>query len=213
MSWRLFEVLCEAAATTVLVSVASIALGLFLGLCICAFLLHSSPALQRIGRTYVSFFRGAPLLVQLLLLYNLLPEVNIDLPSAATAVLGLTLCTAAYQAENLRAGFAAVPRGLIEAAEVTGFTPRQAFLRIRVPIAVKLTLPAIANESIMILKASSLTSVVGMVELTETAKNLAASTFRPLEMYAGAGLLYLVLCWALAGVGRFGERLLAWERR
>jgi len=60
----------------------------------------------------------------------------------------------------------------------------------------------------MILKASSLASVVGMVELTETAKNMAASTFRPLEIYAAAGLLYLVLNWTLAAGGRMGERLL-----
>ncbi len=212
MSWKLFAVLVEAAGTTIVVSLVSIAIGLALGIVVCAAMLHSNRLLQRLGRTYVSFFRGSPLLVQLLLLYNLLPAIDINLPSAVTAILGLSLCTAAYQAENLRGGFASVPKGLLEAAEIAGFTPLQSFLRIRAPIAIKLTLPAIVNESIMILKASSLTSVVGMVELTETAKNLAASTFKPLDMYAGAGLLYLALNWLLAGAGQFGERLMRWGR-
>jgi polar amino acid transport system permease protein len=91
---------------------------------------------------------------------------------------------------------------------MVGFSPWQTFVRIKAPIAISLTLPAIVNEAIMILKASSLSSVVGMVELTETAKNIAASTFRPLESYATAGLLYLVLNWIVASGGKLSERLL-----
>jgi polar amino acid transport system permease protein len=206
MSWKLFEVLVQAAGITAVISLISISVGLLIGIGVCAATLHHNPAVSRLGRVYVSFFRGAPLLVQLLLLYNLLPVVGINLPSVVTAIIGLSLCTAAYQAENLRGGFASIPVGLVEAAEMAGFSPRQSFIRIKAPIAVGLTLPAIVNEAIMILKASSLASVVGMVELTETAKNIAASTFRPLESYAVAGLLYLALNWLLAGGGRLAER-------
>jgi polar amino acid transport system permease protein len=208
MSWKLFAVLVQAAGTTALISLVSISIGLLIGVGVCAATMHHNPAVGRLGRVYVSFFRGAPLLVQLLLLYNLLPVIGINLPSVVTAIIGLSLCTAAYQAENLRGGFASIPVGLVEAADVAGFSPWQTFIRIKAPIAISLTLPAIVNEAIMILKASSLASVVGMVELTETAKNLAASTFRPLESYAAAGLLYLALNWILATGGRLAERLM-----
>ena len=160
----------------------------------------------------MSFFRGVPLLVQLLLLYNLLPLAGIVIPDAATAIAGLALCTAAYQAENLRGGYRSVPVGLVEAADMAGLTPWQTFWRIRTPIALRLVLPTIVNEAILILKASSLASLVGIVELTQMAKDLAASNFKPLEMYAVAGAIYLVLTAAVALCGQAMERGVRWGR-
>ena len=193
MSWKLFLLLVQACGYTVLISAVSISLGLVIGTGVSAAMLSSHKALSRTGRTFVSFFRGAPLLVQLLLIYNLLPTLGINVPSMVAAVIGLSLCTAAYQAENLRGGFASVPRGLLEAAEMVGLSPFQQFWRIRAPIALRMTLPALINEAIMILKASSLVSVVGVVELTRMAQDLAASTFKPLQLFAAAGLIYLVV--------------------
>jgi len=142
-----------------------------------------------------------PLLVQLLLLYHALPRLGIDLPGIAAAVLGLTLCTAAYQAETLRGGFVNVPAGLIEAGRIVGMTTRQIMLRIQAPIALRLTLPAVVNEAILILKASSLVSVVGVADLTRTAQNIASSNYRPIETFAAAGALYLLLNIVVGGAG------------
>ena len=94
-----------------------------------------------------------------------------------------------------------------------GLSPFQQFWRIRAPIALRMTLPALANESIMILKASSLVSVVGVVELTRMAQDLAASTFRPIELFAAAGLLYFVTNWTLSRLGRRLERSFTWGIR
>jgi polar amino acid transport system permease protein len=160
------------------------------------------------AQIFISFFRGAPLLVQLLLIYNLLPVIGINVPSIVAAVVGLSLCTAAYQAENLRGGFSSVPVGLVESAEMVGMTPIQIFRRIRAPIALRLTFPALVNEAILILKASSLVSVVGIVELTRMAQDLAGSTFLPLEIFASAGLIYLVINWIVALAGGLIERSL-----
>jgi polar amino acid transport system permease protein len=212
MTFDLLPVFLQAALLTIAISAASILLGLALGVLVCGAALARNPALAAFGRGYVSFFRGVPLLVQLLLLYNLLPVAGVVIPDVATAIVGLALCTAAYQAENLRGGYASVPRGLIEAADMAGLTPWQTFARIRTPIALRLVLPAVVNEAILILKASSLASLVGIVELTETAKNLAASNFRPLEMYAVAGALYLVLTAAVALCGQGIERRVRWGR-
>ena len=161
---------------------------------------------------FVSFFRGVPLLVQLLLIYNLLPVLGINVPSVVAAVVGLSLCTAAYQAENLRGGFASVPRGLLEAADMAGITPFQQLVRIRAPIAFRLTLPSLINEAILILKASSLVSVVGVVELTRMAQDLDTSLYKPLQLYAAAGLLYFVINRVIAAAGKYAERRMAWGR-
>ncbi len=212
MSWKLFLLLVQACGYTVLISAVSISLGLLIGTAVSAAMLSSHKALSLAGRTFVSFFRGAPLLVQLLLIYNLLPTLGINVPSMVAAVIGLSLCTAAYQAENLRGGFASVPRGLLEAAEMVGLSPFQQFWRIRAPIALRMTLPALINEAIMILKASSLVSVVGVVELTRMAQDLAASTFKPLQLFAAAGLIYLVVNLLVARGGAALEKSFRWGK-
>lgn len=212
MDPTLFRLLVEAAGYTVALSAVSIVAGLAIGLAVSAATLSRRRAVAAPARAFVSFFRGVPLLVQLLLIYNLLPSLGIDLPGVVAAVIGLTLCTAAYQAENLRGGLLSVPRGLLEAADMAGLAAAQVFWRIRVPIAVKLTLPSLVSEAIMILKASSLVSVVGVVELTRMAQDLAASTYRPLPIFATAGALYIAVDWAIAGAGALLERRSRWGR-
>ncbi len=208
MSWKLFNLLLEASLMTIFVSSVSILIGLFLAILLSAANLSGIRPLQWFSKFFISFFRGTPLLVQLLLLYNLLPVIGVQIPSLVTAIIGLSICTAAYQAENLRGGFEGVPTGLVESADMAGFTPVQTFFHIRVPIALRLTLPALINEAILILKASSLVSVVGLIELTRMAQNLVASTFMPLEIYASAGLIYLVINLVVATAGRQLERRL-----
>ena len=92
------------------------------------------------GRLFVSFFRGAPLLVQLLLIYNLLPAIGLNVPSVVAAIAGMSLCTAAYQAEILRGGFAGVPAAWSRRPTCAALAPSHTFRRIRLPIAVRLTL-------------------------------------------------------------------------
>lgn len=212
MSWTFLALLVRAAGLTIAISAVSIVLGLALGLVVSAASLSRRRLLAGPARLYVSFFRGVPLLVQLLLIYNLLPSIGLDVPGVVAAVAGLTLCTSAYQAENLRGGFLSVPRGLIEAADMAGLDAVQQFRRIRAPIALALTLPALVSEAVMILKASSLVSVVGVIEITRMAQDLASSTYRPLPMFATAGALYLAIDWAVAGLGHVFERRARWGR-
>src|SRR5947209_6336694 len=101
MSWKLFELLVQAAGYTVLISALSIVIGLAIGMIVAGVMLSRNKVLSFVGRTFVSFFRGVPLLVQLLMIYNLLPALGINVPGVVAAVVGLSLCTAAYQAENL----------------------------------------------------------------------------------------------------------------
>ena len=213
MSWELFWLLVEAARLTILLSVVSIGVfGFLIGVLVCAGMLSDNVWARRAGRLYVSFFRGVPLLVQLLLIYYLLPSIDLDVPPVAAAIAGMSLCTAAYQAEIMRGGFAGVSKGLVEAADMCGMSRFDTFRRIRLPIAVRLVLPALVNEATMMLKSSSLVSVVGVVELTRMAQDLAASTYRPLELYAAAGFIYLVINVVVALLGRGLEARLSWGR-
>lgn len=206
MSWELFLLLVEASGFTILYSAASIVLGFFLSAGVCAGMLSSNRAASTAGRLFVSFFRGTPLLIQLLLIYYLLPQIGLNVSSSVAAIIGLSLCTAAYQAEILRGGFQSVPRGLVEAADMCGLSALATFRRIRLPVAVRLTLPALTSEAIMIIKSSSLISVVGVVELTTMAKDLASSTYQPLPIFAAAGLIYLIINLVVAGFGLTAER-------
>jgi polar amino acid transport system permease protein len=212
MTLKLFGLLVEAAFYTCLISFVSIVVGFVIGMCVAAARLSSNAWLAVPARTFVSFFRGVPLLVQLLLIYNLLPGAGINVPSVVAAVVGLSLCTAAYQAENLRGGFASVPRGLLEAADMAGLSPFQQLVRIRAPIAFRLTVPSLVNEAILILKASSLVSVVGVTELTRMAHDLDTDLFKPIQLYSAAGLLYFIINRGLAYLGGAAERRLHWGR-
>ena len=212
MTPKLFALLAQAALYTVAISGVSIVIGFAIGLAVAAARLSPNPMLSVPARIFVSFFRGVPLLVQLVLIYNLLPALGLDVPSVVAAVAGLSLCTAAYQAENLRGGFLSVPKGLLESATMAGLTPFQQLIRVRAPIAFRLTLPSLVNEAILILKASSLISVVGVVELTRMAQDLNSDLIKPIQLFTAAGLLYFVICSALAAAGRAAERRLSWGR-
>jgi len=184
----------RAAVATIWVSGLGIAFGFLIGVPLAV----ATSAGRLWARLYISFFRGVPLLVQLLLAYYALPFVGIDLPATVAAVGTLSLCCAAYMAEILRGGFALVPRGGLEAARLLGLTPTQTLWRIRLPIAAQAMRPALIGEAILIVKASSLVSVVGILELTRSAQALAASTFEPLPAYALCGAIYLSMNLLLA---------------
>ena len=179
----------EATAATIWISAVAVAIGFALGVPIAV----ACSAGRAWANLYVSFFRGVPLLIQLLLAYYALPFLGVDLPAIVAAVGTLGLCCAAYMAEIIRGGFALVPKGGLEAARLLGLTPLQTLLRIRLPISAQAMRPALISEAILIVKASSLISVVGVLELTRSAQALACSSFEPLPAYALCGAIYLVI--------------------
>ena len=149
-------------------------------------------------------FRGVPLLVQLLFIYYFLAEYGLDVPAIVAAVGALALSSAAYQAEILRGALNAVPRGQGEAATALGFSGLDIWRRVLLPQALRISTPPLINEFILLIKASSLVSVVGIAELTRVSMNIATQTYRPLEAYVGGGLFYLAINLCLAGSGRGG---------
>jgi polar amino acid transport system permease protein len=204
-----FGYLTQAAATTIAVSFAGIVLGFAVAALICAARVSPRLWLRRAGGAYISVFRGVPLLVQLLFIYYFLAEYGLDVPAIVAAVGALALSSAAYQAEILRGALNAVPRGQGEAATALGFTGLDIWWRVLLPQALRISTPPLISEFILLIKASSLVSVVGIAELTRVSMNIATQTYRPLEAYVGGGLFYLAINLCLAGVGALAERRLA----
>jgi polar amino acid transport system permease protein len=203
-----FTALILGAGTTVLLSCLAIGLGMAAAVPLCLSRLSRRRWLRSAATAYVSFFRGVPLLVQLFIVYYFLPAIGLDLPPLVAAVIALGLCTAAYQSENLRGGFLIIPRGQVEAAHAFGYSAAQTRRHILIPQALRAAFPALLNEMIMILKASSPVSVVGVADLTRASQNIVARDLHPMQWYAAAGLVYLAINATVAALGRALERRL-----
>jgi polar amino acid transport system permease protein len=145
----------------------------------------------------------------LLFIYYFLAEFGVDVPAMAAAIGGLGMASGAFQAEILRGALNAVPPGQAEAAVALGFSRTEIWRRILLPQALRISVPPLINEFTLLLKASSLVSVVGIAELTRVSMNIASSTYRPLEAYAAAGAFYLAINLCIAGLGAVAERRLA----
>ena len=161
---------------------------------------------------YVYVFRGTPLLVQIFLIYYGLGQFEWIRTSWAwgflrqpywCAILAFTLNTAAYGSEIIRGGLLAVPWGQTEAARAIGMSGPLLFRRIVLPIAVRQALPAYGNEMILMVKATSLASIITMMEITGIAHRLISETYRAIEILMVAGAIYLAINFALT-------RLVAW---
>jgi polar amino acid transport system permease protein len=201
--------LLSAAKWTIAISLVGMAIGLVLGTLICAARISGNAWLRRAAGFYISFFRGVPLLVQLLMFFYMLPYVGLNLPAMVAAFASIGMCSAAYIAEIVRGSLQAIPHGQAEAAEALGIAPLALWRRILIPQALRIGLPSLMNELILLVKVSSLASVVGIGELTRIAQNITGQTYRPLEIYLTAAAIYLIINAVLAVAGRTGERRLS----
>jgi polar amino acid transport system permease protein len=194
---------------TALVSGISIGLGMALGLNLAFGLISKHWPIQRFCAVYRSLLRGTPMLVQLFIVFYLLPKIGLDVPSIVAAIIALTMNTAAFQAEIYRGGLLTISPGQAEAARMLGIKTRTVRIRIIIPQVFRLVLPSLVNETIAILKNSSLISVIAVTELMRTSQQIVAVTFRPLEVYIVAAAIYLIMNIILAKLGSLAEGRLA----
>ena len=166
--------------------------GLVLGLLVAIGRIRGRWLWGRAALVYVTCARGVPLLVQIFIVYYGLNEFFTISPFAG-GTLALALCTAGYLAEVIRAGIMSVDPGQQEAAESLGLSYPQAMRVVILPQAIRNALPGLGNEFITLLKASSLTSAISVVELTRVATQLKSGTYKPIEMYLNAFFLYLLM--------------------
>jgi His/Glu/Gln/Arg/opine family amino acid ABC transporter permease subunit len=183
---------------TVQVSAISIVLSIAIGVLGAACRLMRVPLLSPLVAVYVEFIRNTPLLVQLFFIFFGLPTVGIKLSIFWSGVACLTVSAGAYQVENVRGGLAAVGNGLHEAALSLGHRPLQFYWLIALPLAIRVSLPAILNTSISLLKNSAFLQTIGLVELTFVAIDRISMDFRAMEMFAAICGIYLTLVLALS---------------
>jgi len=207
--WLNFNLMCEklpdllkgVPLTIELVSI-SLFIGLFLALGIAMMRLSNNRVLNGFARGYVFYFRGSPLLVQVFLLYYGFGQFEFVQQSFLwpflkeaywCGILALTLNTGAYTAEIIRGGLQSVPFGQIESARAMGMSGLLLYRRIIFPIAFRQALPAYGNEMILMVKGTSLVSIITLMEITGIAKQIIAKYWTPVEIFLIAGLLYLIL--------------------
>ena len=178
----------------------------------------SSRAGAWVADSYVFVFRGSPLLIQIFMIYYGLPQFGFVRHSVlwpllrepyVCAALAFMLNDAAYTSEILRGGLRAVPRGAIEAAKVGNMGGWTTLRRIVLPLAVRQALPAYGIEITSMMKATSLASVVTLMDVTGIARSVVSETYRAIEVFGVAALIYLVLVTATTAAVRALERRLS----
>jgi polar amino acid transport system permease protein len=215
---------------TLQLTAVSMAVAIVVGFLLAALGASANPVLTWFVRTYVWFFRGVPLIVQILAWYNMalvFPVLAIGLPfttwhlQGATntvitpflaSILALGLHEAAYMAEIVRAGLVAVPRGQTEAALSVGLTRRQALRAVVLPQTLRVIVPPTGNQLVGLLKASALVSVIGGVELLTTAQRIYSVNFEVIALLIVASIWYLVVVSLLTVGQHFLERRLNRDR-
>lgn len=198
-----------ARATLALTGVAGVS-GLVVGLALGLGKLSTAAWLRWPASAIVALLRGTPLLVQILFAYYGLPALvpQLELSEFSAAAMALAFNVGAYNAEVVRAGILAVPRGQIEAGLSLGFTHLQTLRLVVVPQAFRITLPPLVNNLVALLKDSSLASSIGLLELTLAGNRISSETFRPVPVLTTIAVIYLIQTSAVTGLAHLLERKL-----
>lgn len=207
-----FPFLLQGTLVTLEVAFGAFVVGLVGGVILAAIQLSRLPVFSLIVRLYAVITRGTPLLLQLLFVYDVLPTVGISISAVNTAILVLGINTSTFFSEIIRGSVLSLDRGQVLAARSLGFTPGQASRWIVAPQAIRIALPQLANQSVVLVLSSSLASTISVTELTLRSQELSSSTFQILPVYAASGVMYLVLTSAISGIQLWLERVLDLDR-
>lgn len=199
--------LLQGALLTLEVALASMVVSLALGLALTLLRASGSRFAAMVVRIYISYVRGTPLLVQILLVYYLLPSVGLQLPPIGAGIVALGFSSAAFTSEIMRGGLAAIPKGQIEAAMSLGLRWPFIWRSVILPQLYHLILPPLVNEFTLVIKATTLVSVITVVEMMRVAQELYNENYRPIEVLIGAGAIFVVMNFVLTRVASQLERM------
>ena len=192
---------------TIPLTVISFAIGMVIAILSALLIINRVPILSQIMRFYVWIFRGTPLLVQLFIVYwGVCNPMKIS--NLIACVIALSLNVGAYTSETIRAAILSIDRGQWEAGYSLGMTYGQAFRRIIIPQAAKVSVPPLFNTFISLVKDTSLASNIMIAEMFRKAQEFAASSLKYLLIYSEVALIYLLFCTLLNGVQKLCEKRL-----
>jgi polar amino acid transport system permease protein len=204
-----FDALLAGLGRTLGVSAIAIVGAFFIGAILGAARAHRIPVVSQLAAVYVEVIRNTPILVQIFMLFFALPQIGITLEPFTVAWLSVMLWGGAFNTENFRAGFEAVPYRYREAALALGFSRVRAFLNVTLPIGGRIALPSSINTYIAVLKNTALLYVISYPELTKTAYDINGTTLQTLETFFVLGVVYLTIVWTLSALIRLLESHLA----
>jgi polar amino acid transport system substrate-binding protein len=211
---RYGPVLLRAAGMTVFLSVTAMPLAILLGLLIALGRMYAPWPVRMPLTLYVEVLRGTPVMLQLFVIFFLLPAVlPFALSPVIAAIVGLAINYSAYEAEIYRAGLQAIPTGQMDAALAVGMSPATALRRIIVPQAVRIVIPPVTNDFIALFKDTSICSVIAVTELTKQYNMLVNSSGAILELAGITAVLYLAMSYPLSLAAQHMERRLAGRLR
>jgi len=198
----------EGTRVTVQLTAIAAVLGVLIGVLAALGKTSRLPPLRWIAGAYIWVIRGTPLLVQVLFVYFALPVMipALQLSDFTSACVALSLNVGAYNAEAIRSGLLAVPKGQVEAARSLGLSPWFTFIDVSFPQAFKISLPPLVNNIVALLKDSSLAYAIGVVELTNIGNRIQAATFQPLPILLTSATIYLLLTTVLTQISNAVER-------
>ncbi len=199
---RYGSTLLVSAGMTILLSFASMPIAMAIGLMVALGRLYGPVFLRSVLTVYVETIRGTPLMLQLFVLFFLLPELGLELPALIAGIGGLAINYSAYEAEIYRAGLQAIPPGQMEAALALGMTRGMALRRVIVPQAVRIVIPPVTNDFIALFKDTSVCSVISIVELTKRYSIFANSTGGVVEFAIATAALYMAMSLPLSFLAR-----------
>ncbi|MBA1337609.1 MAG: octopine/nopaline transport system permease protein [Pelagibacterales bacterium] len=210
-----FPKLINATILTIELTLLSLFFGIFVGIFFAILRTSKVKFFYFFSYYYSYIFRGTPLLVQIFIIYFGLAQIEWIRESFlwiflkepySCAILAFTLNTGAYSSEIFRSAFETINKGVLEAAKSLGLNKINTFFKIKLPIAIKQSLPAYGNEMILMLKGTSLASTVTLLDLTGVAKHIISTTFRPIEIFILAGSIYLLFTFIIHNVIKFLEK-------
>ncbi len=203
-----WDVILQGVLVTISLALLAEVFGGLLGLFLALLKISRSPVLRLPAQLYIDVFRGTPLLVQITIIYFSVAPVGFRWESLFFAGLAaLSLNSAAYVAEIFRSGIQSIDKGQMEAGRASGLTYVQTMRHIIVPQAFRRTIPPLTNEFVILIKDTSLVSVIGLVELLRAAQEIQSQTFNSSALTAAA-LIYLMICLPLIYLTNALERRL-----
>ena len=198
---------------TLQLSIGGMFFGLLLGFILALMRLSPIWPVRWLARFYISIFRGTPLIAQLFMIYYGLPQFGIELDPIPSAMIGLSLNTAAYAAETLRAAISSIDKGQWEAAASIGMTPWQTMRRAILPQAARVALPPLSNSFISLVKDTSLAATIQVPELFRQAQLITSRTLDVFTMYLAASLIYWIMATVLSTLQNHFENQLNRQER
>ncbi len=204
-----FPLLLKGLWWTFKISLWSIALGSLLGFIVGVIRTSRLKILNATLGIYIHCLRGTPFLIQLYLIYFVLPATEVEwlkFEALPAAVIALSLYTSTYVAEIVRASIEAVPKGQVEAARALGMSKWQTLWHVILPQAVKLMIPPMAGVYVIVIKGTSVVSVIGITELVRAGEQAALRYPNELiTLYGLVALLYFIYCYPVLRLGRWAE--------